>query len=103
MLDLRNFSCTEDKKVSMVGHNSLDEEHVVLLASSIAQKAFVKMWELDSKDYGKDFSANQKVDGRRMTKTYIEVGHPVKLYNQELSKYLGVSNHNNLVLCDWSF
>ena len=38
MLELCEYVCTEDDKASMAGNNSLEEEELVLLASSIEKK-----------------------------------------------------------------
>ena len=50
MLELCEYVCIEDEKASMAGTNSLEEEELVLLASSIEKKAFVKMWGFEGKD-----------------------------------------------------
>ena len=50
MLELCEYVCTEDEKASMAGNNSLEEEELVLLASSIEKKAFMKMWDFEGKN-----------------------------------------------------
>ena len=50
MLELCEYVCTEDEKASMAGNNSLEEEELVLFASSIEKKALMKMWDFECKN-----------------------------------------------------
>ena len=74
MLELCEYVCTEDEKASMAGNNSLEEEELVLLASSIEKKAFVKMWDFEGKNGTLEYEKNKKRVVNQRSKLILPAG-----------------------------
>jgi len=101
MLELCEYVCTEDEKASMAGNNSLEEEELVLLASSIEKKALMKMWDFECKNGTLEYDEkNKKKGGQSKKPTYLAIGVRVKKYKQRLAKRCGMTDYNQEKLCE---